>query len=825
MSDQIRSAIEKVLHLFSFDNIAVKDSEYKNSSEKVWCVVSGSEEGFLQHILETESLAPILVISTNKEKNIPLYLFKTLAEEFPNEGLRYIDFPFDIIKFIDAIVYLREKETKSPNPFKELRVKEGCLRTKLNSLFEKIDLNNIKDSDLFVEISKNAWDDDQERLKRFHGISSEEKSMQFFLSYQCCWEYLYAYFEGKDKEKKVLWIENNPDVIKKEAEILRSGFFDDIEFRSEEIEELYGKLQNDSNRDEYDKYDLVLIDMHLGTTQSGKDFLRVLSQKYPHIPAFIVSASEDQELISRTLKEGADYYILKKYAISIPHYFRKFHNRIGKIASLIENGQLRRNLIGNIRRWRLNKESIWFGDKCYHMINHSYNHAENDWQLMNQLFPVFYKKLSVTDEDIYCLSMATWLHDIGHSGNEQYGEPHNIRDAHSVISAELILKHPEHYGVYGFDEKNLSPYRYTAFRHPKTALQCIKERMSCFGVVKSLYKGNDIGEIQKNINENTILEKIALMCIYHSSKFPIDEEDVKKITKKRSLSLECYENLNRKTEPIHLASIASQMGDENILRATSILRFVDALDHNKNRVGDSTSRSIKIETIRRDLKYQMLKLESEVNLLINSSKISPEKAKRFKRLFFEDVERAIFERNHVPKNLKIEQGGFLDNFEGAVDTTNYELLVEYIQFICVQEGHFDLHNSIESIDVKTDLTDDGRFLLDIKFKTTKDEGELRDIRIKNWEEEKSKTLDAHLLGERNLDGSLVNKEGDFEWVGYIWKELLASKKYLKDILYMDDIQKHMIGIFNMSEKLISIPSGQVYGNEAAQKKYHKNDGI
>lgn len=840
----IRFAIEKIISLFSFDSEVVVKDYNKDNNDKIWCVVDGVEEEFLRVIAETEKLPPILVISTGKEKDTPLYLFKALSHprELPDNGFRYLDFPFDIIKFLCAIEDLRRyKGKQEKNPFKAL----GTLTDELKRYFSKRK-GEGKDSDddevgetveckldiqkdpavFFRELSRSASDSDNERLKKFHDIKSEELAMQLYLSYQCCWEYLYSNFErrrehNEKNEKKVLWIENNPQQIKKVKTILET-FFEiyeiDLVSTEEEILKCNAALEN--NPEKYTDYDLVLIDMYLGATLNGKDFLELLSQKYPHIPAFIVSASEDLELISNTLKKGADYYILKKYAVSIPHYFRKFHEGIGKTVSLIKNNnELRKNFIGNIRRWRLNRESLWFGDKCYHMINHSYSHAENDWCIMNQLFPVFYEKLcaldvKVTDEDVYCLSMATWLHDIGHSGNEQYGEPHHIRDTHSVISAELILKHPEYYGIYGFDDKINSPYRHTSFRHPKTALQCIRERMSHLNAAMSLYDGKMVSkdEIRKTINKNTLLEKIALLCIYHSSKFPIDEDNVKELTKKRSLSRECYENLDKKTEPIHLASIASLIGDETILKLTSILRFVDALDHNKNRVGDMTFRSIKIETIRRDIRYQISKLEREVELVINFSKINQEKARRFKRLFFEDVERAILEKNYVPQDLKNEQRRFLDSFEWDIDTTNYELLLEYIQFICVQEGHFDLHNSIESIKVDYELNTEDRILMDIKFKTSKDMTLLQNIRIKNWNDQESRTLSAHLLGERGDDGVLVQKDGNIiKWEGYIWKELLASKKYLNDILYLDDIDEHKIGIYDMSEELI-------YGNKAAKIK-------
>ena len=64
------------------------------------------------------------------------------------------------------------------------------------------------------------------------------------------------------------------------------------------------------------------------------------------------------------------------------------------------------------------KDFLWYGDKCYHMINHSYEHIIDNWKLTNQLFPVI-NKLSISDNDLYSFCMAMWLHDIGHKGNER----------------------------------------------------------------------------------------------------------------------------------------------------------------------------------------------------------------------------------------------------------------------------------------------------------------------------------------------------------------------------------------------------------------------
>lgn len=784
----IHMAIQNVIELFGFESeVSIISNNNGFNNGKIWCIVDDGNDktSFLEYISSenNESLAPILIISL-VEENSPFTIFKKLSDR---KKVAYMA-SFDIVDFIKDIKSL-ESNGKWDNPFQNISALKRTLK-----------INEWDLKDIYTEISKVAMEGEN-RLKRFHGISSEEENMRKHVFIECCLENIYALLEkGKWTCKKVLWIENKPDDVKVLKDIndntiksfLKKYFNYKFEIKqtSDDIKSCYKELQNHSK--DYEKYDLILIDIFLGEDEkrSGKDFLHVLTHNYPHIPAFILSASEDLETISETIKEGADFYILKKYAASIPHYFRKFYEKIGKIVLLINDNELRRNIVGNIRMWQFDKETLWFGDKCFHMINHTYNHAENDWKLMNQIFPMFHDKFSFKAEDIYCLCMATWLHDIGHVGNEKYGEPHNVRDTHSIISAELILKHPEYYRIFGFEENDKSPYRYATFSRPKIILQHIRERVSSFNVALVLLENNDSNKsnnIDKNLRRQMILEEIALMCIYHSSKFPLDEDDIKRITEKRNLSIECYENLDRKTEPIHLASICSLMKNVTIIKLTAILRFIDSLDHNKNRVGNETTRSIKTETIKRDLRCQLAKLEKVVDLLINFPNVGQEKAKRFRNLFFEQVEQNVIEKNDVPKKLKQEQRSFIDNYEKMIDTTNYDLLLEYIQFICVQDGHFNLHNSIEVINLETSSNDKDKILLDIKIKTLRQEEDLKKIMIKNWDEEKAKSFKEYMLGIRNKVGVLEKKEdGEFKDEGYIGKELRAARKYIEEFVDIDN---------------------------------------
>ncbi|HSV31069.1 MAG TPA: response regulator transcription factor [Atribacteraceae bacterium] len=57
--------------------------------------------------------------------------------------------------------------------------------------------------------------------------------------------------------------------------------------------------------------DLVMVDFNM-PGKTGIDFLREASVLYPNIPVVMLTVEEDEEIISRAMKEGARGYILKQ---------------------------------------------------------------------------------------------------------------------------------------------------------------------------------------------------------------------------------------------------------------------------------------------------------------------------------------------------------------------------------------------------------------------------------------------------------------------------------------------------------------------------------
>lgn len=708
---------------------------------------------------------------------------------------------------------------------------------------------NCKYCDAYKEINNRIYNEAWKRDAMLHQISAEEEYKELFFKdtynsekvshiqkemliqdYADCMSGLINYKRWA-KGMKILVIDNKPELFENPLTELANIFDYNISYLKNNFLEFFKKLEKKNRGEKFDfklkcsdgeerslsEFDLILLDLHLGTDETtgqpieltGQNILKEFIFSNPEIPVFILSSLEDTIVIRDTLQKGADFYVPKSRLLSLPGRINNYFREMGESLDAIEEKMLRQNVVGNLRKWRFNKNLLWFGDKCYHMINHSFEHSQNNWNIANQILPEIIQYLrkheevlTLTEEDIYCFCMAIWLHDIGHKGNERYGEPHAIRDVHGLISAELMLKHPEHYGIMDYDGSVASPYRWVSFRHPKTAPQVIRERFATLAAAeKFALKNNSVKsnkETIDGIHALTRLERIALICLYHKSNFPLDDDDVKTIINKgKRIPLDCYENYDRETEPIHLKSICDLTNDHNLLRMVALFRFIDGMDINRNRVGEEIQEAIKTETIERDKKQQLFKLREEVYRLRDAYLKGTGKEKRFVSLFYENVSDAIMAEKSINKQMRKEQQQFLDTIDQNISLDNYYTLVDYIQFIAVQKGHFKLHNSISGIDIKHSLDRRNKISFVFKYKTDKDEKHLdsKDITVKEWHETKGRTIRDHLLGKRQkIDGVDYRIEN-----GYVRREMNNGAKYLKDWF---NIEKAKILICDPKEDLI-----------------------
>ena len=411
------------------------------------------------------------------------------------------------------------------------------------------------------------------------------------------------------------------------------------------------------------------------------------------------------------------------------------------------------NLLRNIRYWRFKRDLLWFGDKCYHMVNHSFNHTWNDWNLANQILPplIQYRRNFLSSEELYSFSMAIWLHDIGHKGNERYGEAYQIRDNHGLISGEIILTNPENFNIYQLDNyyKGL---KFPVGNMKKSLPQMIMER-----------------EIPER--RMTIPEMIALLSIYHKSNTPITRTEANLLfSKNRLIPIDYFRNCDIKKDVITLQDICEKRLNrreaKKFVSLAVLFRLIDSLDISKNRVGDSTEEKIKKSVINWDKEYLIEKVNKEARLV--ADKLGKNNS-AIKMLIYKTLGGDIVEK--LNKNEKID----IENIKRIVgdeeELYNYLSCLFFAYFVSVQTGHFDLHSSVDKVEINLNkYRGIWNFIIDIYSNRKKED--LKKLEVKELGKP-SQSIFERLIGKEENDLYGENS--------YFYSEISNSAEHLKEI--------------------------------------------
>lgn len=211
----------------------------------------------------------------------------------------------------------------------------------------------------------------------------------------------------------------------------------------------------------------ILVDLQLGKDGdreiSGEDVLRVLHDKAPNVPAFVVTRSEEPDVFARCLRlKGADRAIPKRRLKRFPHEFTDYlYGEVSPLLHFLErsNHELAVRLVEAYRTWTAYPGILWHGEKTYHAVEHTLEHHLGLWRLANDLLPNHWDRIQAgrkawarrskqrpyTESDLFRFLMALWLHDIGCKGNERYQMADQVRHRHSWIGGDLIRRNPELY--------------------------------------------------------------------------------------------------------------------------------------------------------------------------------------------------------------------------------------------------------------------------------------------------------------------------------------------------------------------------------------------
>jgi len=728
----------------------------------------------------------------------------------------------DIWRPIDSKVAIAEilknlirQERKITNPFNELEQKYGEIKKWFNN-----SLNLEQDCHTFLSNMRKVEASCLVRAEIGHAEGTSSDSFQKSVKLQI-YDLLRANVLRKEQKLKVLFIDNYPirelktiderfkgiingnktlqDVLIKGFKLIDSQLY----IRDSDFKKLYTELEkkvrepvsedtvipceeikdngaipvNVSLKD----LDMALIDVALGERQEvdGIDFVNILRELRPELPAFILSMHTDYAIVKSAFSRGCDFYIPKNQVFSIPYVYDAYIDEIGEVVRFIKEKELRRSLLGNIRYWHFKKQFLWFGDKCYHMIDHGFAHAKDNWEMTNNILPPLlrsgilkekYKCEVNSDELIYAFSMAIWLHDIGHKGNRHYGEPHLIRDTHGIISGELILSQGHYFGI---KEVRPKAKEFNAF-YENLIFPVGDQRKPVTQLLLEQLKRRRTDKPEKNKQEKrlTITEMIALFSIYHKGNTPLTEKDYYNLKERgKFIPLDLFENSDRTQPIIPLERILVEIGDdefsEHFLALVALFRFIDGIDIHITRVGDPNEEALKKWVIQRDLEYNLDRLKELVRKM--ALQTSKELQPLFVKNFYLDVREKIENGASLAINrLANEFRVFFKSYEDAALLEEYLMLVNYCYFLKAQPGHFKLHAAVEKINVQYIESRSFCFTL----YTPHEKGYLEKHKIFEVGKEEE-TLYGRLIDENRC---------------YILRELNEGERYLKNFIKYVEIK-------------------------------------
>ncbi|MCP4351204.1 MAG: hypothetical protein GY795_37545 [Desulfobacterales bacterium] len=237
---------------------------------------------------------------------------------------------------------------------------------------------------------------------------------------------------------------------------------------------------------------------------------------------------------------------------------------------------------------------------------------------------------------------------------------------------------------------------------------------------------------------------------------------------------EIFEQANYVNKPIfleHLVSLIEQAENKpsQLTTLLLLLRFVDAIDIGKWRVGEHTEKSLKLDVNQRDCEYLFKRLEQEVMKI--SDTLPKDAKKTFETLFYEEVVKNLRMSRGIPDHIKQRQNAFSDNNSIGQALSVWHQVTEYLTFIVATKSHFDLHAVFDRVDMEINRNPSGGITLTIAWTANRPIEWLKNRYI-HEPGGTNKTLPEHILGTKS------NNYRD----GYIAKELLAGGEHLKELI-------------------------------------------
>ncbi len=334
--------------------------------------------------------------------------------------------------------------------------------------------------------------------------------------------------------------------------------------------------------------------------------------------------NKEQDKISKFIQEEIEKDLF--YSYIFPHLLSlRPKESYGKLPSFLSEKN-RQNLCIFLRKVFREPNFFWYGNRCPFLVDHTFNHSNNMWKMANDLILEPRPSFISTDNSLLAFALSIWLHDIGHSGTDLVQEEYEVRDAHGILSAELILYKRKLYQISSFNKKVIIP----------TALICAYHQNNT-----PIYTADR----DRILNERPIppeLDANVATMLSHNSRMG----HFIKMLKDRNIEIK--ETGHRvPLEKIELPR-AYNIKTQDIISLTSLLRILDALDMNKNRVGP---RKVKEDATRRIVQYRW----NTLYMAITKNTIPRSLTSAKKKSFLNACEGLSFPQNTKDSKKKIDK--------------------------------------------------------------------------------------------------------------------------------------------------------------------------
>lgn len=358
-------------------------------------------------------------------------------------------------------------------------------------------------------------------------------------------------------------------------------------------------------------------------------------------------------------------------------YEKERSQRFGYGAPLLEkfkDKDLREKLETKLKEW----EYLWIGDQIPETVEHTKNHSLRLLELAYYFLE--FTEISITDESLFLLISAIWLHDIGHSGLRYTLYPENAHHYELNVAEFPSLVREWH---------NLLSY----------------ERI----------KNNNL------LDDTDTSEIVALICKYHRNKMPLHRTNhgTKEWQDKifSDISVKPFEQvLNNKKFFIYNSEVTN---NKEILLIASILRFIDACDVQADRVVTPEYKKLREERTKEEINYNIALLEKRKKLwtrLKNGDKPKIEELYGNVQEFLDKYSNHIADfsqRLMMDEEYKKIREKIISQLKETIESTSKdeekkEIIMQSLGFFDrilfkkIQEAHFIKHSGIKTIYFKKD---------------------------------------------------------------------------------------------------------------------------